>query len=339
MSRKATLLLASLLPLSLATACSTSLDGTPVGEEVDPYDPEPGEPEASARVDGTYEVRSLINFSESTTGLAGVLNSLDSLSENPAGTLIEILEASGNDFLDDVPGFLKDLFVAKVNDYILNKSYSGDKITKLFLDYGDMIGEMTQRFHAVSELRIDPPDAAGNANAIHGVVAIEFTYAGRNMVVDVSNSADNMAQSISVLADAGGGINIGSHELRLPLGLLALEALEISLQQNTGSPSIAGALGLMVDCTGLAQYVGDIQVSGFTLLSVNQIDGLCEQGLQLIGSQIEQQFANADMALDVVGGAGSAEASSGMVQSLRGNWDLALQSQALASTFEASRTN
>jgi|GEM_PF-4381735 len=104
MSRKATLLLASLLPLTLASACSTSLDGTPVDEggDVDPYDPEPGEPGESARVDGTYEVRSLINFSESTAGIAGVLNSLDGLSDDPAGTLIGILEASGNDFLDDL---------------------------------------------------------------------------------------------------------------------------------------------------------------------------------------------------------------------------------------------
>lgn len=337
MSRSASLLLAALVPLTLAGACSTSLDGRPVGEESDPYDPEPGEPGESARIAGTYQVRSLMNFSNSTTGVAGVLNSLENLSDDPAGTLINILEASGNDFLDDVPGFLKDLFASKVNDYIKNKNYSGQKIVNIFLDYGSMVGEMTQRFHAVSEMRIEEPDAAGNSNATHGVVAIEFTYAGNGMVVDVSNSDVTMAQSISVLADNSGGVNIGSHELSLPLGLLALEALEISLQENTGSTSIAGALGLMVDCTGLAYSVGDIQFSGVTLLNVNQIDGLCEQALQLVGSKIEEQFANANINLDVLGGSGLAEANGGSVESVTGSWDMALQGQSLPATFQASR--
>ncbi len=305
-------------------------------DEADPSNPDPGGPDdIVARIDGTYEIHSRIDLSTSTAGLAGVLNSLDNLSADPAGTLIDILEASGVDFLDSVPGPLKDLFASQVNNFIRSQNFGQDKVTKLILDYGTMIGQMTQNFDAVSEMTVGQADAAGNATASHGVVAIQFNYAGRDMVVEVANAA--MSPSISVNAASNGGLNIGSHELQLPVGKLALEALKMTLQQDMGSTSIAGALGTMIDCTALATSVGDIQISGFTLVSTSQIDNLCEQGLALVAAKLEQQFGNLNIDLAVVGGTGTSQAASGKVMSMRGNWDLTLDSQTLASSFEGSR--
>ncbi len=333
MRTNASLILAALLPLAFGGACASDLGGA---GEVDPNDPtKPGNPEdpdgTSTRLDGNFEVVSQLNLDGSTSGLAGALGSIDDLAENPAGTIVDLLAGDGNDFLDDVPGFLKDIFYQKINDYILSNSEVAVQLQQTTA----MIGAMVNSFETVSTLQIATADAAGNAIATHQLKAINFEYRGAVTVVQAQNST--MSENISVNAEySASKVDIGGHELTLPLGALAAEAIDSALVQS-GQGSLQTILTQLIKCDGAAAAVGDIIFFEVTLLSVAQIENLCDQALVIAAAQVKAKLAEITLEMSVVGGQGALKVAGSSVNSFTGTWDFALSGESLPSTFEATR--
>lgn len=335
MRTNASLILAALLPLTFGGACASDL-GAP-GEADDPSNPtppgqpDPDSPDSSARLDGNYEVKSQLSLDNATTGLAGALGSLDDLASNPAGTIVELLAGEGNDPLDGVPGFLKDIFYSQINNYILSNSEVAVQLQQTTL----AIDAMVKSFETVSTLQIGNVDGAGNASATHQLKAINFSYRGQTTVVQAQNST--MSENISVNAEySTSKVDIGSHEISLPLGAFAAEAIDLALAQS-GQGSLQSLLGQLIDCNGAAAAVGDIESFGFVLLSEDTIEGLCDQALVIAAAQVKAKLGEINLDMDVVGGQGSLVASGSSVNSFTGTWDFTVSGESLPSTFEAQR--
>jgi hypothetical protein len=333
MRTNASLILAALLPLAFGGACAADL-GTPGQQDDDPSNPNPTNPDgpdSTARLDGNYEVTSQLNLENSTVGLAGALASLDDLATNPAGTIVDLLAGDGNDFLDGVPGFLKDLFYSQVNNYI----FSNSDIAVQLQQTTQAIDAMVKSFETVSTLQIGTVDAAGNASATHQLKAMNFSYRGMNTVVQAQNSI--MSENISINAEySTSKVDIGSHEISLPLGAFAAEAVDFALAQN-GQGNLQTLLTQLIDCNGVAAAVGNIELSGFVLLNEAQIEGFCGQALVLAAAQVKAKLGELNLDMSVVGGQGELSKSGSSINSFTGTWEFALSGESLPSTFEALR--
>jgi hypothetical protein len=335
MRTNASLILAALLPLTFGGACAADL-GAP-GEADDPSNPtppgqpNPDSPDSSARLDGSYEVKSQLSLDNATTGLAGILGSFDDLASNPAETIVDLLAGEGNDPLDGVPGFLKDIFYSQINNYILSNSDVAVQLQQTT----EMIGAMVNSFETVSTLQIGNVDSAGNATATHQLKAINFSYRGQTTVVQAQNST--MSENISINAEySTSKVDIGSHEITLPLGAFAAEAIDSALIQS-GQGSLQTILAQVIDCNGAASAVGDIAFAGVTLLSVATIENLCDQALVIAAAQVKAKLGEVNLEMNVVGGQGSLQASGSSINSFTGTWDFALSGESLPSAFEAQR--
>ncbi len=334
MRTNASLILASVLPLALlGGACASDLGS---GEQdpsnpTDPNNPNPTDPDSTASLAGNYEVTSQLNLENATTGLAGALGSLDDLAANPAGTIVDLLAGDGNDFLDGVPGFLKDIFYQQINNYILTNSDVAVQLQQTT----QMLDLMVKSFETVSTLQIGSTDSAGNASATHQLKAINFSYRGVTTVVQAQNST--MSENISVNAEySSRKVDIGSHEISLPIGAFAAEAVDLALQQS-GQGSLQTLLAQLIDCQGAAAAVGDIEFGGFTILSVDQIENFCDQALVIAAAKVKSKLGEVTLDMSVVGGAASYAATNSKVSALTGTWDFALSGESLPSTFEAER--
>lgn len=334
MRTNASLVLAALLPLAFGGACAADL-GAP-GEmdptnPQDPSNPDPDGPDTSARLDGNFEVTTQLDLENSTVGVAGVLASLDDLADNPAETIVNLLAGEGNDPLDGVPGFLKDLFYSQVNNYILSNS----EVAVQLQSTASMIDGMVKSFETVSALQIGNVDSAGNAIATHQLQSLNFSYRGMAQVVPAQNST--MSENISINAQySASKVDIGSHEISLPLGAFVGEAVDMALLQN-GQGSLQTLLTQLINCNGVAASVGDIEFSGFTLLSEAQIEGFCGQALVIAAAQVKAKLAEITLDMSVVGGAATIAKTGSSIDSFAGTWDFALSGESLPSTFEALR--
>ncbi len=334
MRTNASLILAALLPLTFGGACAADL-GAP-GEPNDPSNPtppggdNPDGPDSTARLDGNYEVTSQLSLENSTTGLAGALGSLGDLASNPAETIVELLAGDGNDPLDGVPSFFKDVFYQQINNYILSNS----EVAVQLQQTAQSIDAMVKSFETVSALQIGTVDSAGNATATHQLKAINFSYRGMTTVVQAQNST--MSENISINAQySTSNVDIGSHEISLPLGAFAAEAIDLALAQ-AGQGSLQTLLAQVIDCNGVGVGVGDIDL-GLIVITEATIENLCDQGLVIAAAQVKAKLGEVNLNMDVVGGNGKLVKSGSSINSFTGTWDFSLSGENLPSTFEATR--
>ncbi len=146
-------------------------------------------------------------------------------------------------------------------------------------------------------------------------------------------------------------MNVGDHELELPLGDFAVTAFHSALESQLGIADLGQALSDMVDCEGLAANIGDVVVSGLTVLSVPQMVTPCEQGLDLAAERVDAQIQKLETAqLHFAGGEGTFHMESKadglratQLSAVDGNWQSALGINegdfAAPSSFEAVRKN
>ncbi len=344
MSLKATLILA---PMLLAVACASD-PGT--GPGTDPTDPnDPNNPAANP-LQGEYEVTSKFDLSLSPDlpgSVAEALGPLTSLSDNPAGALIDLLDGSGSqisDLLDNL-GPLRSIVEAQLNNYIQDKLLEGNAAGDI-TQYIDMIATMLTNFEVITDLSVGNADDAGNATGTHTLKAIAFEQDGMRVVVqspDILNVL-SVARDVSLNADYGASsIFVGDHAFTLPLGDFAVTAFHTALEQKFGVTDLGAKLNEVIDCAGLATSIGDIELFGTVVLAEDKIADFCVDGLNKLPEQLDKQIRKLEFAeLHMVGGEGSIVLST-KVNSFKGTWDAEFgvngSGFAIPSTFEAVRSN
>jgi len=352
MALKSSLLLA---PLLFAVACTGQVTGT--GDN-GPGPGDPNDPDAVAQIAGEYEVTSafdLRNSPDMPSVISGALGPLGSLSDDPAGALIQALEGTDvGDLIDDLPAGIRSTLINEVNSFIQEKVFQGVPIAGQIAEITDLVATILTDFEVVTTLQVGNADAAGNANAQHGLVAIAYPQDGQRQVVAIPEiiAALAVARDVSVNFDMQSGtMNVGDHNLQLPLGDFAVTAFHSALESQLGIADLGQALSDMVDCDGLAANIGDVVVSGLTVISVPQMVTLCEQGLDLAADQVDVQIRKLETAqLHFAGGDGTFNMESkadglGSTQlnAMDGNWqsELGINSGGFAapSSFSAVRKN
>mgnify|MGYP003651352874 CR=1 FL=1 len=344
-----------LAPLLFAVACAGDVGPEGPGTE-DPSNP--GGPDAAAQIAGDYEVTSVFDLRNSPDMpaiVAGALGPLSGLADDPAGTLLDALEGTSvGDLLDSLPAAVRSIVENQINDYIQNQVYDGVPVVGQIADITDMVSSILTNFEVVSSLQVGSGDEAGNANAQHGLAAIAYPQGSDRIVVATPEiiNALSIARDVSVNVNLdASSINFGDHTLELPLGDFAVTAFHSALESQFGIADLGDALSNMINCTGLAASVGDISVAGFTVVNESQLDGFCEQGLDLAAEQVDEQIRKLEYArLHFIGGDGtvnmeskSDDVGSSQVGAMNGDWqsELAINNAGFAapSSFKAVRKN
>lgn len=285
--------------LALALGCAGDDPGPGGGGGFD--DP------ADDRVAGRYEVTSTYDLSQSEVVpalLGDALAPLTGLSEDPAGTLIEVLESTDapivTDLLDAIPDSLLGLFKDAVNDYLLQQLYEGVPVSEQIVGWTDDLANMLTHFDVITHLSLGTVDAAGNLNARHRIAALAFQLHGAVQLVDTPDLVDELTAArdvscnVALESDAAGRIDIGDHAFHLPLGDFAVTGFNLGLQQTLGVPDLSAALGQIVDCDGLAAEVASKCLGPVCIGHQAEIRTFCEAGLDAVAAQVEARLASID---------------------------------------------
>lgn len=344
MSLKASFILA---PMLFAVACASDPGAGPgIDDPTDPNDPTP---EVNL-LQGSYEVTSKYDLSLSPdlpSAVADALGPLTSLSDNPAGALIDLLDGSGSQISDllDQLGPLRTVVEGQINNYIQDKLLEGNAAGDITA-YVDMLATMLTNFEVITDLSVGNADAAGNANGTHTLTAVAFEQDNMRVVVqspDILNVL-SVARDVSLNADfSTSSIAVGDHSFKLPLGDFAVTAFHAALQDKFGIADLGAKLNEVIDCDGLAAQIGEVELFGFVVLTQPQISEFCVDGLNKLPEELDKQIRKLEFAeLHMVGGIGSIEVTS-RVNSFKGDWDSEFgvngSGFAIPATFEAVRTN
>jgi hypothetical protein len=344
MSLKASLVLA---PLVFAIACASD-PGVGPGVD-DPNNPDPTTPDVNL-LQGSYDVTSKYDLSQSPDlpgFVTDALGPLTSISDNPAGALIELLDANGaglGELLDQL-GPLRSVLEAQINDYIQDKLLEGNTAGDITA-YVDMLATMLTNFEVVTDLSVGNADEAGNANGTHTLKAVAFQQDNMRVVIqspDILNVLSE-ARDVSLNADfSSSSIAVGDHAFQLPLGDFAVTAFHAALETRFGVTDLGAKLNEMIDCAGLATQIGDIEIFGFTAVTEEQVGEFCVDGLNKLPEELDKQIRKLEFAeLRMVGGIGTLKATS-RVDSFEGDWDSEFgvngSGFAIPSTFTAVRTD
>jgi hypothetical protein len=288
----------ALFPFLLAALAFGCTDG---GED----EPEGGqEPDPVA---GTYEVTSTydVSSSEVLPELVGnAIGPLTGLSEDPAGTLIAILQASGSqtvdDLLDAIPSQLMDAFKNAVNDFIFDQIAAGGTGADI-IQWTDDIAGMLTAFDVVTRLEVGRRNDSGVAGANHTLAAVAFNLRGERQLVDTPELINTLTVARDVecsISGPGDGdrISIGEHAFHLPLGDFAVIGFNQALEASFGAPNLQAALGQIIDCQALAAQVADICVFSLCVGHEAEIAGFCNEGLATLAAEVEERIASIDFA-------------------------------------------
>lgn len=284
----------ALLPLSLLIGCAADEDPAPGDSGPDP-------------VSGRYQVTSTYDLSQSDAVpdvIGNALEPLSGLSEDPAGTLIAVLQASGspalNDLLDAIPSSLLDAFEGAVNDFVFDQIDKGGTAADIILWTDDIAGILTH-FEVISNLDLGRPDETGAARADHTLAAVSFEMRGETQLVDTPDIINTLtvARDVDCTIESSGegeAITIANHAFHLPLGDFAVVGFNQALQSSLGVPDLHAALGLAIDCPALAQKVASICLGPVCVGHEAEIEGFCDDGLEAVASEVEARIASIDFA-------------------------------------------
>ena len=279
--------LAATLTLLLSAACTGSAGG---GDEDVP-------PEA---VVGQYEVTSTYNavgaLPDVATDTLGILNDL---ADDPANTFIDLAAEAGVP-IDWVPDALRDQFADWVNEYIAARLFQGVPVTEEIARWTQDITGMLQHFDIISQIDLATVDGSTSAN--HVLAAVAFDFRGSRRTVDTPAIVDQLtiARDVSCsIEEAGEGearIDIGDHAFHMPLGDFAVDGFNMGLKEVLGIADLHAALGLLIDCPGLADQVSSRCLGPICVGHHDEIQGFCEMGIDLVVDRIESRIASIEFA-------------------------------------------
>lgn len=261
--------------------------------------------ESSDPLAGRYELVTTYDLSagEGAPSIFGdVLGPLSGIREDPAGTVFEILEASGDgiaNLLDLLPPDLRANLEQQINNYVNQQIAAGGTAGEVIIWIDDIAGVLTH-FEVVSEFEIGRADAAGIAEGTHTLGAVRFQFQGETQTVPINDliSTLTVARDVDIeMVDASGGVEvaIADHAFHLPLGELAVVGFNALLERSLGATSVNDALTQLVDCPSLAASVGP-QCLGDFCIGETEIANVCAKGLEAVGNEIEKAVGSIDFA-------------------------------------------
>src|SRR5690606_29198003 len=109
-------------------------------------------------------------------------------------------------------------------------------------------------------------------------------------LLDILSTARDVAVNVS-LSGSAGTIDIGDHDLSLPIGDFAVVGLNAAIQSNTEFDDLGDLLAGAIGCTDIAANIGDLCLGFVCPVSESQVAGLCETGLNLVAERIESRLA------------------------------------------------
>ncbi len=278
-------------PLLLAAACAGEVTGA---ESTDPSDPSSPGPDAVQQISGEYEVTSVFDLRDAPDMpgiVSGVLGPLGRLNDDPAGALFEALQGTGlGDLVESLPDATRELLEEQINEYIQEHIYEGIPVAGQVAEITDLIASILTHFEVVTELRVGTVDPVGNASGEHRLTSIAF-------LTDEERNEIAIPEIIGLLATARdvslnfdveyGTMNMGDHELQLPLGDFAVPAFHAALESELGITDLGAALNDMINCDGLASGIGEIRVGGLLVLTVDQLSDYCQDGLNQAAGEVD----------------------------------------------------
>ncbi len=295
-----------------------------------------GDGAAGDPISGIYRVNSSMDLTSTPIAddlVPSTVATLNELATRPAGTLIDLLEAANVPILDQLLGLLGDLlldpFAQFVDEFVVERVVDGlplrDQLLRLA---NDVVVVLVTQFELLSQLELAGLDEGGGfTSATHKLSGISLPFRGQDILVDTPElidqitTADGVSCSVS-LDGAEGSIQLSDHAFGLPLGGLALDALDqvIGLRQT---------LGALFDCPALAEEVSSRCLTPLLCIgNREQIEQFCEAGLDQAVAQIESRISSALNVVQIRFEAGNAllrdtdGQADGIIDQLdQGNWD------------------
>lgn len=297
-----------------------------------------GDGAAGDPLSGVYRVNSSMDLTSTPLAndlVPSTLATLNELATRPAGTLIDLLEAADVPILDQLLGLLGAVllepFEQFVDDFVVARVVNGIPLRDQLLLLANDVAVLVTQFELLSQLELSGLDAGGGlASATHQLSGISLPFRGQNILVDTPDLIDQItiADGVSCSVSLGtteGSIQVGAHQFGLPLGGLALDAL----QQAVG---LRDTLGALFDCPALAEEVSSRCLTPLLCIgNREEIEQFCEAGLDQAVAQIESRISSALNVVQIRFQAGDAllrdtdGQADGLIDLLdQGNWDAAV---------------
>jgi hypothetical protein len=285
---------------------------------------------------GVYRVESSMDLTSTPLAndlVPSTVATLNELASRPAGTLIDLLEAADVPILDQLLGLLGDLllepFAGFVDEFVVERVVDGLPLRDQLLVLANDVVVLVTQFELLSQLELSGLDEGGGAiSATHQLAGISLPFRNQDIVVDTPELIDQItvADGVSCAVSLGsteGSIQVGAHQFGLPLGGLALDAL----QQVIG---LRDTLGALFDCPALAEEVSSRCLTPLLCIgNREQIEEFCEAGLDQAVAQIESRISSALNVVQIRFEGGNAllrdtEGEGTIDQLAQGNWDVAV---------------
>lgn len=293
-----TLLLAS--TVLLLTACIPPTLGDDVVDEPG-TDPGPQtEPLPSLRTDGTYTLDTTLDVQAAAVlpqTAYDAVETIRGLRDEPGRTLFDLAEQAGVPAVGELraalPGALESRLYGWIDDELATYTH-GDGPVATALDGVIMVCETS-----LAEVQLSSELAIDGTTATHRLREVGFSIDGLELRYDLGNLeglplALEAAVAATVVSDGRvTQLTLGRHAFGLPIGQLAMAAIEDVLRLRYGA-DLRGVLGLLVDCPELAANVADRCYLGVCVGNEAQLITICEGGLDHLADELRGQVTALD---------------------------------------------
>lgn len=261
----------------------------------------------AVQLSGTYQLANRIDLA--SAGIlpdlaSSTLESLSKLKDDPAGAIIGILQATNapviSTLLSALPDVITQQLASFIDGFITSQVYQGVPVTEQIAGIVQDTAQLVTQFQLDTTLTIATPDDTGTAAATHALAGATFSVEDQTLVVtapDLLSSATQasfQATAVHIVEQGpdveNGLLDLGDHAFAVPLGDYAIHGLDQLLMNQLGVPDLRGALGLLVDCSGLAQSVANECVGPVCVGHEADLEDVCSQGLDAIASDVEAEL-------------------------------------------------
>jgi hypothetical protein len=276
------------------------------GGDSDPYGPPP----ADLEVAGSYDAVSRFDLTAGAvlpSPVGEYAQVLTGLRTNPAGTFFTLLDAAGVPLASDLVGALPSVLQGRLEGWIneaLAATPYGDGPATAELDRLIAATEaVLTRFDVASRLTIGAVAPAGQGEATHALNELRYALYDGAVGVTVPivlppgvpanllvRETPTSVQVTSPRGVADARLVVGSHSFGLPYGAYAWEAIGHAARARYGVDGLRGALGTLVDCSGMAANVAGRCVLGVCVGHEADLRAICETGLDLAADQLREEI-------------------------------------------------
>lgn len=256
------------------------------------------------------------------------LAALEGLGEHPGETILDLAETAGvpavGDVRDALPAAAEDELTGFIDDQINSAESEGqgsaaDRIAGLTAEIRGSLAS----FELQTALAMP---AAGQGTGRHSVEAIVLSPLSEDPIhvpAEIVAIAGTDEVAVTVEADQ---VGLGEHAFGLPVGEIALEAVDEIVSRTTGAPDLRAALGGIVDCDAVAEAVAEQCVAFVCIGHEVELRAVCEGALDQAAAEIEARLLSLDVdVVHLLSGTGTLVAGGARYETIaNGAWDARL---------------